>query len=261
VDAFENLLSDEKPLIDRVIAFIARRHRLTPDEAEEFASFVYVKLIENDYKRLRHFRGNSTLRTYLTIVIDRLCLDFLAERRGKFRPSAEAKRQGLHAVLLERYMIRDGYSFEEACEQIRKNHGMNISDAEFERLRTVLPPRLPRQHVDDADLEKLPAPDADAESAAIQAEGQAKAARFWQALRRELAKLPAQDRLIIQMNTEQGLKLAQISRMLQIDQPRLYRRRREICDQLRALLEADGFTADDIDTYLSNPPPPDDEER
>ena len=41
-------------------------------EAEEFGSEVKLRLVENDYEAFRRFQQRSTLRTYLTIVIQRI---------------------------------------------------------------------------------------------------------------------------------------------------------------------------------------------
>jgi RNA polymerase sigma factor for flagellar operon FliA len=40
-------------------------------EADDFASHPKLKLIEDDYAILRKFQGRSSLRTYLTVVIER----------------------------------------------------------------------------------------------------------------------------------------------------------------------------------------------
>ena len=51
--AHERLFLDNLPLIDRLIAAIRRRHRLTKEECEDFQSVVMIKLIDGDYEVLR----------------------------------------------------------------------------------------------------------------------------------------------------------------------------------------------------------------
>src|ERR1044071_2387248 len=104
--------------IASLIQIVARRHRLSAADAEEFASTVHLRLIEHDYAVIRKFRGGSSLRTYLTVVIARLCLDFRASSWGRWRPSQGARRLGPVAVALERLMVRDGLTFDEACTSL-----------------------------------------------------------------------------------------------------------------------------------------------
>src|SRR6185503_194492 len=94
---FLSALSD----IERVIRFIARRNRLGRAEEEEFAGEVRLAFVEDDYRILDRFQGNSSLRTYLTVVIQRLFLDYRQKLWGKWRPSAEAQRRGPLACRLE----------------------------------------------------------------------------------------------------------------------------------------------------------------
>ena len=48
MDARE-LLESNLALIERITAFVCRRQRLSPDDAEEFAGVVRLRLVENDY--------------------------------------------------------------------------------------------------------------------------------------------------------------------------------------------------------------------
>ena len=58
-------------VIDQVVQFIGRRHRLPADAIEELQSAVHLKMIDNDYEVLRKFEGRSSIRTYLTAVVQR----------------------------------------------------------------------------------------------------------------------------------------------------------------------------------------------
>src|SRR4051812_28238821 len=86
----EVLFLTELPTIERVAAFVTSRHRVPAAEAQEFASHVKMHIIESDYAVLKRFEGRSSLRTYLTVVIQRLFLDYRISQWGKWRPSAEA---------------------------------------------------------------------------------------------------------------------------------------------------------------------------
>jgi DNA-directed RNA polymerase specialized sigma24 family protein len=62
----EELFLSELALIERVIAWVCARRCLRAADAEDFASTVKLRIIENDYEILGRFEGRSSLRTYLT---------------------------------------------------------------------------------------------------------------------------------------------------------------------------------------------------
>ena len=87
---------------------------MTPDAADEFASWARLRLFEDDCAVLRKFRGESTIRTYLTTVLVHLFLDWRNAQWGRWRPTASARRLGPLAIELERLVLRDGRDYEEA---------------------------------------------------------------------------------------------------------------------------------------------------
>ena len=75
-------------LIYHVIGYTAhvRSVRLRPEETEDVAAEVLLKIVAKDFKVLREFRGSSSLATYLTVVARRICVAELA-RRAKVMPT------------------------------------------------------------------------------------------------------------------------------------------------------------------------------
>ncbi len=59
----------------------ARGIRLTPEDREDLTSEVFVNLIKDDFAILRHFRGLSSLATYLTVVARRIVVRALLQRK------------------------------------------------------------------------------------------------------------------------------------------------------------------------------------
>ena len=137
----QEIFESELPLIEELIGRTSSRHRLGEEESEDFFSFVMLKLIENEYGRLRKFKGASSLRTYLTTVLQRLFLDFRCQKWGKWRPSSRARELGETAVLLETLLYRDGFGFQEAEQILRDNHGLCVSTDELRRLVDDCPVR------------------------------------------------------------------------------------------------------------------------
>jgi RNA polymerase sigma factor for flagellar operon FliA len=237
------------PRIERIIGTLARLNRMSSDEAEDFASHVRLKLLEDDGAILRRFQGRSSLATYLTTVVTRLFLDYRREKWGRWRPSAVAKRLGREALLLERLLYRDGISFDEAAEMLRRNHGVALSVHELAELAGRLPPRTGRPvEQPDEDLERFGVEPRVAEPAE-DAERAAMAGRVEGALREVLDGLDTTDRFLVRSLTN-GLQVSEIARMLGEEQKPLYRRRDRLLRDLREQLEARGLTAGDVAEIL-----------
>lgn len=239
---------------ERAVDFVVRRRHLTADEADEFRSTVRVKLLENDHAILRKFGGRSSLPTYLVVVVQRLFLDFRTSAWGKWRPSAEAKRLGPTAVLLERLTSRDGLTFDEAYATLRCIPTVTESEEELFALSERLPRRPSRRFVDDSSLEGTLVSQEDVDPIA-QAEHLAVAAKSNAALTEALAELPVQDRLILKLRYDDGLKVSEIASMMRLEQKPLYRRIEQLLRNLRTAIENRGVRKEEVVGWLAGPLP------
>jgi RNA polymerase sigma-70 factor (ECF subfamily) len=72
-------------LIYHVINYTAylRSVRLGPEDVEDIAADILLQLVEDNFKILRQFRGESSLATYLTVVTRRLCVRELVRRKKR----------------------------------------------------------------------------------------------------------------------------------------------------------------------------------
>ena len=241
------------PLIDAITATIARRHHLSAEDADDFASLVRVKLLEHDSAILRKFAGRSSARTFLTTVIQRIFLDDRNSRWGKWRPSAEARRAGPVALLLERLVSRDGLTLDEACSTLQITHGVQMSRAELDALSARLPARTKRRMVPDDEVAELQAaPDAATPQAVFDGEAQ-RHRDLERALGQAIAAVPAEDRFVLRLRFDQGLTVAAIARITGIDQRQLYRRLEHLLGGLRAGLESAGFGSSETIQLLDRP--------
>jgi RNA polymerase sigma factor (sigma-70 family) len=242
----EALFLSSLPVIEDVTAQVCRRHRLAAAEADDFRSEVRLHFIERHYDVLRRFQGRSTLQTYLTVVIQRLFLDYRNRLWGKWRPSMEAKRLGPTAILLERLVSRDGWSFEQAAEMLRVNHGV-VVDETLSALYVKVSQRLPyRQLAPESEATEIksssPAPDTNV----LRAEQDFLAKRVHTALDRARQALAPEERLILRMRFEDAVPVADIARALHLNQKRLYRTIERLLADLRKRLEADGVSGDEV---------------
>jgi RNA polymerase sigma factor (sigma-70 family) len=252
-DSGEALFLAQLECIDRVIAFVCANNRLTRDAAEDFAAHVKLKFIENDYAILRRFEGRSKLRTYLTVVTQRLFLDYRIAAWGRWRPSAEARRAGQVGILLEQLLVRDGYSFDEARELLRAKHGIEATRDELERLLARLPVRARRRFDSDDELTDMPSSDRPPDDLIAERDRRLLASRLSTALSHVMASLDTESQLILALRFEDGRTLADIATLLRLDQKALYRRMDRLLERLREALENDGVTASAVLELLDNP--------
>ena len=70
-------------LIVHVIRHTAHAHslRMTPDDIDDLTADVFATLLERDMGAIRGFRGRSSFSTYLVVVVRRVVLRKLTQRR------------------------------------------------------------------------------------------------------------------------------------------------------------------------------------
>jgi RNA polymerase sigma factor (sigma-70 family) len=249
----EALFLSELDLIERVIAFVCARYHLAGAEAEDFDSDVKLKLVQNDYAIIRQFEGRSTFRTFLTTVIQRIFLDRRISAWGKWRPSADARRIGPSAVLLDQLLNRDGYTLNEARELLATKYRMTVPSADFEQLAARVAIRPRRRFDSDDGLDEIPATGSDAGDLVIEHRREALAERVSAILRRVMSTLDPESQLILVLRFEDGRSVADIAATMHLDQKGLYRRVDRLLRQLRGALETDGVDASAIVEMLESP--------
>lgn len=222
-----------------VLHTVARSHRLSIDDEQEFAQAVQLRMLERNYDVFAQFAGRSSLKTYLTVVVTRLMSDWRRSRYGNWRPSVAAVRLGSHAVFLEKLIARDGCKPHEAV-QIARARPESPSAAALGHLASRLPVRYRRRMV-DVDFDTLVG---DTFNDPIEAEERRRTARKVRAaLTRALDTLPAEDRWLIDMRFARAHSVQTIGRIERTDPKPLYRRLNRVLRDLRHTLVASGITA------------------
>jgi RNA polymerase sigma factor for flagellar operon FliA len=229
----------ELPMMREVIAYISRRRRLPRDEAEDFRSWTFLKLMDNDYAVLRKYEGRASLRTYLTVVIERLSIDYQISRWGKWRPSARAIELGPVAVELEALLFRDGYSAREAVQVLLSRGKTSLAEDALLGLASQLPAR-PRREL-TALPPSLAAETAGADRGILERERAEERRKLREILDQALRRLSEEDRLIARLRFENGLPPNQIASALRLPVKDLYRRIEHMKKRLRKRLEEAGI--------------------
>jgi RNA polymerase sigma factor (sigma-70 family) len=224
-------------VLERVIRDVARAKRLPPDEADDFAQYVHLKLLERNYDVFERFSGRSSLKTFLTVVVGRLQLDWRRTLLGKWRPSAMATRLGPVAMQLDRLIYRDGLSAGEAIAQLESDSSLPRTD--LWRLANRLPEHRPRRFVADTLLDSFastPFDDPIERYQRAQAE-----ATLRRELRAALKSLSPNDRRLILARYIEGQTIPVVARTLSADPKALYRRCDQVLGQLRRRLQRAGI--------------------
>jgi len=240
--------------IDRLVRTACRRHNMKPADVEDFGSFVYVHVIENDYAVLRKFEQRCNLSTYLTVVVQRLLNDYRIHFWGKWHPSAEAKRLGPAALRIEVLLHRDRKPPDEAY-RLLEQLGEAIPRAQFDAIAAKLPERRPRPRLIDVDdvATDLSLPPDQIESDAAAGERSRAAVTVSETLHKALTELVEEDLTILRLHFVEGMTIAEIARALHLQQKPLYRRIHGICKRLRERLAEYGIDAAQADEIIGRP--------
>ena len=242
--AYESSPAPEQlTLLAEVVRKVARSRRLTPDDAEDFAQIVQVKVLERNYDIFHRFTGRSSLRTYLTVVVTRMLLDWLNATYGKWRPSAAAVRLGADAIKLDRLIWRDSYTIDEAVSIVSAGP-TSLDPGQLHALAVRLPHRLPRRRVPEMVLDQHQVMDfEDPVEVAERRRARLVAAT---ALKTALGGLLPEDRSLLGMRYLRRLPVQVIAEMLRVEPKRLYRRFEQLLRRLRRALIARGITGPDV---------------
>ncbi len=240
-------------LLERVIRF-ASRHQGMENEVEDFSSWVKLRLIEDDYRILRKFEGRCSVATYFFIVVQRLLCDYRNHLWGKWRPSADAQKLGPLAVRIEVLLRRDRLPHDEALQALRRS-GETLGADDFDALAAQIPERRPQAtFVDASESENdLAVSSEQIESDAESNERLTVAKAVGETLTMGLAALQADDLAILRLHFDGGASVAEIARILHLEQKPLYRRISGICNTLRDRLLDAGVDASKANEIIGRP--------
>jgi RNA polymerase sigma factor (sigma-70 family) len=243
------LFESNLAVISRAVAFACRRYRLDFDDAEEFASTVNLRLVENDFAILRAYEYRSSFATFISIVVQRMALDYRIHLWGKWHTSAEAKRLGPIAVELEQLLHRDGRTIDQALTILEPKHrDDHLTIESLQALADRLPERAPKRRdvsLDEAASDALSRP-ADVDEPIMANERRRSSERLSSMMSAVISRLPEDERLILQLRFEGGMTVPQIARALGLDQKLTYRRIERRMRDIRSELEGAGIEWRDV---------------
>lgn len=246
--AWEAFLREYSPALYQT----ARAHSNDEDDAAECFLHICEKLAENRFRRLLKFKpeGSATFTTWLRVVARNLCFDWHRGRMGRRRPFKSL--QSLSPLELDVYDCRfqRGLSVEETLQRLRPvfpevdlNQVTEV-ECRIERSlnsrhrwilttqKTLLSDRAPLLAVEtEESVAQIPDTRLDQETLVVGKQQQAQ-------LKKCVASLPAEERLLLQLRFEEELSLQEIGRLTGLGDPqRVHRRIEAILKQLRTAME------------------------
>lgn len=221
-----------EPLIQRA----ARGSGLTHADAEDFMSSVHERLIENDYAILRICVARDQAKAYMAAVIAHFLCDYRNAEWGRWRPSAAVQKLGPIAIKLAKLMERDHVPLIEAV-RIICSANPTITEADVMAIARQIEVRAQWEEVDIEGAGAVEPP----EEAAMDLDETGK--KVQQALTAALRELLPEDLLILRLHFCNGCSVADISRILKLEQKPLYRRMQHIQATLRSNLLKKGIDA------------------
>jgi len=222
---------------------------MRPDEAEDFASWTMLKLIENDYDVVARHDRRCSFAGFISVVIQRLLLDYRVALWGKWHASAQAKRMGEPAITIEAMLYRDGRSLDEVFPMLLRRWP-ELTRESIAALANQLPARLPRPRIVDLALAEDIAVGGSVDETAFASERVALTRRIAELVRSALNELDEEDRLLLRLRFEGGMSVADIARVLGIEQKPIYRRIQRALIVLRRKLQAVGIESEDVEDVL-----------
>jgi RNA polymerase sigma factor for flagellar operon FliA len=231
------------PDIERIVSVLCRRYGVDRDETEEIRSWVRARFVETRYAALAKFRGDSSLATYLAVVVATMVREYRVARWGRWRPSAAALREGGVAVRLEAMVRRQGRTLADAGEALRTAGLTTMSDADLAILLHKLPDRAPLRPIEVGD-EPLQSMEADATDPVERAERAAEREKVERAIASAVEQLDPQDQVLVRLRFWEGSSIADISRCMGVLQKPLYRRLERAVQTIKSHLARTGVSGD-----------------
>ena len=94
--AWEDFVDRFMGLVLHVVDHTARVRsmQVSPEDREDLCALVFLEIVKNDFAVLRHFRRQSSLATYLTVVARRVIVNALLRRRSAQNAERRAVEEG-----------------------------------------------------------------------------------------------------------------------------------------------------------------------
>ncbi|MCX8116573.1 MAG: sigma-70 family RNA polymerase sigma factor [Desulfobacterota bacterium] len=209
---------------------------------------VIDRLKADQYKVFRDFQGQAKMTTYLQTIISNLVVDLVRRQRGRNRAKDRAKTLGPIGEKLYELVFEKGYPAEEAYNYLKKHHHIETSLHEIEEMVESLKGPRSREKSTVPDDAKPFVTKEDPEKELIREERKKLAQGVLEDL---LSSMSDEEKMMIRMRfpaseEERPMELAEIARLLGINEKAVDSRIRRILIKCRKIILKKGLSLDDL---------------
>ncbi len=246
-DEAKSLFVSNKSIIDKIINKFCTKNKLSLDLSEEFTSHVYVKLMEENCKKIRVFKDESGFSTFITIVIRNIFEDEKRRLWGRWKPSRKAIEMGPEAEILEQLVFRDKSIWEQAYDILTTNHKITISrDRAFEILETLESKNFKRK---GPKVGRIPDEFSDwnattSEGELIEEEELSKKNQINDVIKSIRKFFSNEDRIVLRMRFEDSMGISEIARGLNVKRSYIDKKLKTILKQFEKEIRKCGISED-----------------
>lgn len=214
----QKLLTEHLPLVRRTVELACGRG--FAHEVEDCFAWVLVRLLENDYARVRRYRGDAPFRFYLRSVVIHLVRDYRVSVWGKWKSSVAARQLGWTALRLERLVWRDGHAADDAVAIVAQEDGLDPK--ELHRLLERIPARDARHRFVEESLAEAVEATGEVESRVQHSRQRALESDLKRHLKEILAQEDPAVRQLLRSHYRDGEKIVEIARREGFSERRYY---------------------------------------
>ena len=260
--AIENTgnLAGERPILDPAeilatpdilekIEAVCQRNFSAENDQNEAYIFVLDSLKDDNFKRLRAYKGKSKLSTYLHTLINSLVIDFRRKRYGRRRIPAAVVKLGRWAEAAYRLVCWQRFSFDDAYDFLQIDGRFEGSYAEFmqavEPIRNAPCRENPHftpidEHTQDHKPD-MPDTGVNPLELLVQKLEREKRIKALKVIRETTRKLPQKDQLLVRLVFGSGQSLQAAAKVIQLSTSAARRRLKGLLIEYRERLLAVGI--------------------
>lgn len=238
---------------NKIIEKYCRMHNVRGNEVDDCRSYVYEKLIDNDYKKIREFKGNSSYKTFITVVITRILIDRKRLSSRKWKPSKKAIEIGKEAVILEELVYCKDCSFEEAYNILTTNHNIPIDrDKAYEIVTQLQGRNIRRKRHKKVEIDEngYGIHSISPEEAAIDEENLKIKEQLYIIIKEMHESLSNEERLLLKMRFEDDISISKIARILKMNRSDVDKKLKAIIRRFKDKILTKGISIDSIRDIL-----------
>jgi RNA polymerase sigma factor (sigma-70 family) len=255
----KKILENNLSLIDIIIRKITIKYNLQQTEFDDFKSTVYDRLVDNDYKILRNYKGSRIARSYLIMVIRNIFIDHYRKKSGvRVRSSTIAEQLGEPAITLERLLKYKGYTLDQAYEMFQTSYSNLRKTAptrdSLEKIVTQLKikPKVKLVLLDDYDSYNQLTVTETPGDVMVQQELLRNKKRVIEMIAHIRNKLNPEDKLIIKFRFVDDLSLSEIARRLKTTRYNAAMHLERILSSLKNELIKQGIKKEEMKELIEN---------